>query len=99
MSTKGAGWPRRRCEDEARAMLQTEDFDLCFFDMRLPGQAGVEGFLELCDLMPRDRVVIITEFGRDQKVDDAVRRGAWAVLDEPLAWSRVLQHVKRVAQV
>jgi len=74
-----------------------EDFDIAFMDVRMPGQNGVESFMQIRQLKPDARVVMMTGFSVEQLLEQAVQSGAWGVLHKPLDMDRVLDMLKQVS--
>lgn len=74
-----------------------EDFDIAFVDVRMPGQNGVESFMQIRQLKPDARVVMMTGFSVEQLLEEAVQNGAWGVLHKPLDMDRVLGMLRQVS--
>jgi DNA-binding NtrC family response regulator len=79
--------------EEAIHRFRTEDFDVAFMDVRLPGRNGVESFLEIRSFKPQARVVMMTGYGVAELLAQAVENGAHAVLEKPLNPQRALDLV------
>jgi len=70
---------------EAKALLQTRAFDLCFTDMRLPDGDGldlVRHIGEHCGDLP---VAVITAYGSMENAVSALKAGAFDYLTKPLS--------------
>lgn len=70
---------------EAKALLQTRTFDLCFTDMRLPDGDGldlVRHIGEHCGDLP---VAVITAYGSMENAVSALKAGAFDYLTKPLS--------------
>ena len=70
---------------EAKALLQTRTFDLCFTDMRLPDGDGldlVRHVGEYCGDLP---VAVITAYGSMENAVSALKAGAFDYLTKPLS--------------
>ena len=70
---------------EAKALLQTRTFDLCFTDMRLPDGDGldlVRHIGEHCGDLP---VAVITAYGSTENAVSALKAGAFDYLTKPLS--------------
>jgi two-component system, NtrC family, response regulator HydG len=68
---------------EAIELAQQSHFDLMITDMRMPGLDGLDTFRELRKIQPGIVVVIMTAFTEEQRVDDALSEGAYAVVRKP----------------
>lgn len=82
--------------EEAIERFRVEDFDITFMDVRLPGKNGVESFLEVRHFKPDAKVVMMTGYSVPQLLDEAVRKGAWAVLHKPFDMDQVLRLVEKI---
>jgi two-component system, NtrC family, response regulator HydG len=82
--------------ERAIALFRDREFDLCFMDVRLPGQNGVESFLEIRRLRPEAKVVIMTGYSIEDLLARAVGSGALEVLHKPLEVAEILRAVERV---
>jgi len=82
--------------DEAREALSRGAFDLCFFDIRMPGPSG----LELLDHVRKTRrdtaVVVITAQSTTENAIAAMKRGALDYLVKPFGIHQVEAIVRRV---
>ncbi len=81
--------------EEALTKFQEADFDVTFMDVRLPGKNGVESFLEIHNVKPDARVIMMTGFSVEQLLEQAVQGGAWGVLHKPLDPEKVLQMLRQ----
>jgi len=86
-----------RSGEEAVKRFQTEDFDIAFMDVRLPGRNGVESFLEIKRFKPEARVVMMTGYRVADLLAQAVNNGAHAVLEKPLDPERVVALVESLS--
>ncbi len=69
-------------------------FDLVITDLRMPMFSG-RGVLALASALPELPVIIITAFGGPDVQDQALRLGAFAFLEKPVAAPQLIDVVKR----
>jgi len=69
-------------------------FDLVITDLRMPMFSG-RGVLALASALPELPVIIITAFGGPDVQAQALRLGAFAVLEKPVAAAQLIDVVKR----
>ncbi|RBJ39061.1 hypothetical protein BRN76_04660, partial [Xanthomonas oryzae pv. oryzae] len=91
------------CEDGASALetIATQQPDVAFLDIRMPGLTGIEVARAMRQVGPRSQVVFVTAY--DQYAIDAFEHGAVDYLLKPIsherlqaAWQRV-QHAPLLA--
>src|SRR6266567_5600375 len=68
-------------------------FDLVITDLRMPMFSG-RGVLALAGALPNLPVIIITAFGGPDVVAQALRLGAFAFLEKPVAAAQLIEVVK-----
>ena len=69
---------------EARALLGTRSFDLCFTDMRLPDGNGHEFIEQMSRQHPETPVAMITAYGNAEAAVQALRAGAFDCVSKPV---------------
>jgi DNA-binding NarL/FixJ family response regulator len=79
-------------EEAVRAALEHSP-DVVLMDIRMPGMDGIEATRRL----PRQRVLILTTFGLDEYIIDALRAGASGFLLKDAPTQEVVQAVRAVA--
>lgn len=81
---------------EALDRAREADFDVIFMDVRMPDMDGVETCRRVKGVSPAARVVLMTAFSSEDRVQDAMREGACAVLRKPLDMDQVLAMIDEV---
>ncbi len=73
-----------------------QSFDITFMDVMLSGKNGVESFMEIRELRPDARVVMMTGFSVKQLLEQAVEHGAWRVLEKPIDIQKMLDMLEDI---
>ncbi len=79
--------------EEAVAAAEAHAPDVVLMDIRMPGMDGIEATRRL----PRQRVLILTTFGLDEYIIDALRAGASGFLLKDAPTQEVVDAVRAVA--
>ncbi len=82
--------------EDAIACFREAEFDLVLLDVKLPGINGVETFLELKQIRPTARVMMMTGFSLEQLIAQAIESGALGVLYKPFAATELLATLGQV---
>src|SRR5690606_28083643 len=69
---------------EARELLGSHRYDLCFTDMRLPDGNGIELVVEIARNPPQTPVAMITAFGNMHLAVEALKAGAFDFVSTPV---------------
>ncbi|KAF1705613.1 sigma-54-dependent transcriptional regulator [Pseudoxanthomonas suwonensis] len=69
---------------EARELLASHRYDLCFTDMRLPDGNGIELVGEIARKYPQTPVAMITAFGNMDLAVEALKAGAFDFVSKPV---------------
>ncbi|WDO11214.1 response regulator transcription factor (plasmid) [Streptomyces murinus] len=72
--------------------------DVALVDIRMPGMDGLKATRELRALPHPPRVVILTTFGEDEYVDEAVRAGASGFLLKDTPAEQLIRAIRDVAE-
>lgn len=75
--------------------VRESPFDLVFLDLRLPSIDGVETLREIRRLQPNVKVIGITGYAGDDRIEDMRRHGAVEVLQKPVPVAEIVAAVKR----
>ena len=79
--------------DEAIAAAEKHRPDVILMDIRMPGMDGLEATRRL----PRDKVLVLTTFGLDEYIVEALRAGASGFLTKDVPRQELVAAVKAVA--
>jgi CheY-like chemotaxis protein len=82
--------------EEALARFAETDFDLVLMDVKLPGMNGVETFFAFRRLRPEAHVLMMTGFGVEQLIAQAIENGALGVLHKPFSAADLLEAIENV---
>ena len=63
--------------------FKSTDFDVGFFDVKMPGMNGVESFIEIKKIKPDAKVFMMTGYSVDQLLEQALDNGALGVMRKP----------------
>lgn len=77
--------------EEAIEAYLTQNFDLAFMDVMMPGKNGVESFLEIKSKRPGAGVYMMTGYSVEELLQQAMRGGALGVLEKPFDTKEVLR--------
>ena len=85
-----------QCDDGASALeaIATEQPDIAFLDIRMPGLTGMEVAAAAAEASPKTQVVFVTAY--DQYAIDAFDRGAVDYLLKPITAERLAATVQRL---
>ncbi len=75
--------------ESAKDKLNTENFDLCLTDMKLPDGDGMEIVSHIQDICPKTPVAIITAHGNMELSIEAMKLGAFDFVSKPVELSRL----------
>jgi two-component system chemotaxis response regulator CheY len=74
--------------DSALAHLRAQPCDIVVMDVRMPGRDGVSVLQELN--APPPQVILMTAFAMEERLQEAVRSRAFAIMHKPFAPPRLL---------
>ncbi|MBN1351423.1 response regulator [candidate division KSB1 bacterium] len=80
---------------DALELVQSEDFLLALCDIRLPDASGME-FLSKIREQSKPDVIMMTNFGSLQGVEEALNLGAKGFISKPLRAERIVKIVKSI---
>lgn len=82
--------------EAAIAAYLTQDFDVAFMDVMMPGKNGVESFSEIRKLKPDAHVYMMTGYSVDELLQQAVDGGAKGVFGKPVNLNKVLSTLSSI---
>jgi CheY-like chemotaxis protein len=75
----------------ALARIQSESYDLAFVDIHLPDANGLDLLLQIRDLSPATKVVVISSDATATNRECAFARGAWQFIEKPFDLAEIAQ--------
>jgi two-component system, NtrC family, response regulator HydG len=82
---------------QAVAAFEANKVDIGFFDVMMPGQNGVESFLEIRQQHPEARVYFVPGFTADDLLEKAKGHGALGVFGKPSDPAKLLEALDKEA--
>ena len=82
--------------EEAVRAYESDQFDIAFIDIVMPGKSGIESFLEIKRLRPDAKVYMMSAYSVEQVIEQAMDNGAMGVLSKPVDPVKVLASLSRV---
>jgi DNA-binding NarL/FixJ family response regulator len=83
---------------EAVALTQALHPDVILMDLVMPEMDGIEAMRGIRDVSPASRVLVLTSFGDNQHVRDAIQAGAVGYLLKDVLKADLLQAIRAAAQ-
>jgi two-component system NtrC family response regulator len=80
--------------EEALEKIKKDRFDLAIIDIRLPGMDGIELFQRAKEIDPFIRVIMITGFSAEDKIEKILKEGAYACLKKPIDIKELLNLIE-----
>lgn len=84
---------------KARKLLESEEFDLCLTDMKMPDGNGLELVDHIQTTVPHLPVAMITAHGNMEIAVDALKKGAFDFISKPLQLMRLRNIVQSALQL
>jgi two-component system response regulator HydG len=79
--------------------FREHQFDLGFFDIKMPGLNGVDSFLEIKKIKPLARIIMMSGFADDKLVSKAFDNGALGLLRKPFEVEELLAKLAEAASL
>jgi two-component system, NtrC family, response regulator HydG len=93
---KGKGFAVNVAADGLAAIRHAEQnpFDIALMDIKMPGMDGVETYKRIKMIQPDLAAIMMTGFSVENRIQEALREGALAVLTKPLDVDRLLELIE-----
>ncbi len=82
--------------EEAISSFENNNFDLTLMDVQLPGMDGIEAFLNILELKPDAKVIIMTAYKINSLLAEVESRGAISILRKPFEMEQVLELIAKI---
>ena len=79
--------------------FRENNFDLGFFDIKMPGLNGVESFLEIKKHKPWAKIVMMSGFADEALISKALQNGALGLLRKPFDVEDLLSTLTEAARL
>ncbi len=76
--------------------VKTTHYDLIMMDIRLPGINGVEAFIQIKEIDPGVKVIMMTGFAVEGLIEESLQQGAYACIHKPFDLEKVIAVVEQV---
>jgi DNA-binding NarL/FixJ family response regulator len=86
-----------RCMEEALPQVTCDLPDVVLVDIGLPGMSGIEGIRQLRHFHPQLHLLVLSVYGDDERIFDAICAGACGYLLKKTPPARLLESVAEVA--
>lgn len=73
-------------------------YDVIFTDIRMPGINGLEVFKKLRQISPKSRVIMMTGYGLEEMINEALALGAFADVKKPFEITHIYDLVRRALE-
>lgn len=83
---------------EACVQLSSVEFDIVLLDHMMPKQTGIDALVEIKNLRPKVKVIMITAFASIENAIDAIKRGASDYISKPFKIDDLLLTIRRVIE-
>ena len=82
--------------DEAIQKAEQLEPDVILMDLVMPGKTGLEAIVEIKQILPRARILVLTSFADDSNVTQAIRAGAYGFLLKDTSPDELVQTIRSV---
>ncbi len=83
---------------EAVSMVEKQNYDLVFLDMRMPGMGGLKVLERVKKTSKETTVVIMTAYGSIESAVEAMQKGAYDYIIKPFSLNNIELLLKRVQE-
>lgn len=84
--------------EEAMEVLKNRDYDILIADYKLPGMDGLEFFRRVQEFCPRAMKILITAYGSDAVVSEAIKIGIRDFIEKPFTAEAIERSFSRLIQ-
>ncbi|MBU1782282.1 response regulator [bacterium] len=81
---------------QALEEIKKTPYDLILMDIRLPGINGVETFIQIKEINPEVRVIMMTGFAMEDLIEEALAKGAYACIHKPFDPVKLIELIQKV---
>ncbi len=85
------------CESAIKAMADLSP-DVLLMDIELPGMSGIEGVREIKKIQPDLDIVMLTDYGKENYIFEALKAGASGYMTKTIQPSQLLENIKIVKE-
>lgn len=85
--------------NQARRYIEQEKTDVAIFDLRMPGENGLDLFRKLKPAHPQTAFILITAFGTAHTAIEAMKEGAFDYINKPFIIDEVELVVERALEM
>lgn len=82
----------------ALAAYRANDYDLGFFDVKMPGMNGVECMIEVRRIKSEARIIMMSGFSDDGLVERALANGALGLLRKPFEFDDLQARLNEICK-
>ncbi len=79
-------------------MAEEKQYSVVFTDIRMPGMNGVEVYKRLKVISPSSRVIVMTGYGLEEMIQEALDLGAFADVKKPFDLDLIYGLVERAVE-
>ena len=83
---------------EAVSMVEKQNYDLVFLDMRMPRMGGLKVLERVKKTSKETTVVIMTAYGSIESAVEAMQKGAYEYIIKPFSLDNIEQLLKRIQE-
>jgi len=83
--------------EEALDEIESQDYDLCFLDITLPGMTGLDAMKIINERSPNTKVAIMTGTFLNEAMKEQVKDFAYAFIEKPFGLSEIGEVAERAA--
>jgi two-component system chemotaxis response regulator CheY len=85
-----------KCGEEAITLCQQHNPDLVMMDILMPGMGGLSALDTIKKAKPEIKVIMVTAFGQESKIQEATAKGASGYIRKPFKKEEIISTVNKV---